>query len=374
MTTDRVPVTLKVNIYDRSYNVTYPSNQRVQELQVEFATLCKGRKKSNSSRRYFVCIHCGKDDFTNKLRLNQHRYEDGCDAATYSDGGKALLLPYPDFRPGQGKMVEVMGKVRPLTATQRGVGGEAVGVTHGFDTGDEEDADAGDAVFLESVNVTGSVGSSHRPLVPPPLDMFLGPVPPKAMKAAARPRAARGLGPQDKPALPQGEAVAVKKAGKAPPRARKSKKTVPPSPASARALLPASMPPPSEPSVATVQTRLQTRLVLEPIANARTHAKNTVKGKSPRNANAPRRQETLPPITEDRESSPGHVLEDMTWRVGAKEQQKRKVRTGDDDAALGFRVTQRGAPATQPPKRLKVPPHTITAALPLLQSLLQEDF
>lgn len=99
---DSEPVTLAVKIYDRVYNIRYPSEGRVKELMLEFATQCKGRLKPGANRRYFVCIYCGKADFSNKLRLNQHRYEDGCDAARYPDGKKSLLLPYLDFLPGQG--------------------------------------------------------------------------------------------------------------------------------------------------------------------------------------------------------------------------------------------------------------------------------
>ena len=37
-------------------------------------------------------------------------FQVGCENAKFSDGVHALLLPYPDFLPGQGKMVEVMRK------------------------------------------------------------------------------------------------------------------------------------------------------------------------------------------------------------------------------------------------------------------------
>lgn len=71
---DPKPVTLVVKIYDRVYNVQYPSQARVKDLMVEFATQCKGRLKPSGTRRYFICIHCGKADFSNKLMLNLHRY------------------------------------------------------------------------------------------------------------------------------------------------------------------------------------------------------------------------------------------------------------------------------------------------------------
>ena len=45
------------------------------------------------------------------MLLNRHRFLNGCYGAKYPDGKPALLLPYPDFLPGQGKMVEGMSRV-----------------------------------------------------------------------------------------------------------------------------------------------------------------------------------------------------------------------------------------------------------------------
>ena len=101
-------MTLKVKIYERVFDVTYPSEKRVQDLMLEFATQCKGAIKPGVKRRFFVCIHCGKADFSNKMRLNQHMFLIGCGNAKFPDGVLALLLPYPDFESGQGKKVEVM--------------------------------------------------------------------------------------------------------------------------------------------------------------------------------------------------------------------------------------------------------------------------
>ena len=103
-----VPVTLKVKIYKRVFDVTYPSEKRVQNLMLEFATQCKGAIKPGAKRRFFVCIHCGKADFSNRMRLNQHKFRTECENAKFPDGVSALLLPYPDFETGQKKKVEVM--------------------------------------------------------------------------------------------------------------------------------------------------------------------------------------------------------------------------------------------------------------------------
>ena len=104
------PVTLKVTMYGIPYNVTYPSEQRVSHMRAEFATMCKGALKPCGKRWFFVCIYCGQNDFSNKMMLNRHRFIDGCPEATYPDGKRALLLPYPDFKPGEGKWVEVLGR------------------------------------------------------------------------------------------------------------------------------------------------------------------------------------------------------------------------------------------------------------------------
>jgi hypothetical protein len=104
------PVTLKVTMYGIPYNVTYPSEERISDLRAEFATMCKGALKPCGKRRFFVCIYCGQNGFSNKMMLNRHRFIDGCPKATYPDGKRALLLPYPDFKPGEGKRVEVLGR------------------------------------------------------------------------------------------------------------------------------------------------------------------------------------------------------------------------------------------------------------------------
>ena len=104
------PMTLKSVIYGISYNIEYPSQRRVSDLETEFATICKGKLKSCKKRHFFVCIHRGDDHFSNKMMLNRHRYIDGCKGAKHPDRTTALLLPYQDFRPGEGKKVEVLGR------------------------------------------------------------------------------------------------------------------------------------------------------------------------------------------------------------------------------------------------------------------------
>lgn len=104
------PVTLRVKIYKQTYTVTYPSLRRVEELKREYATMAKGALKPGSNRKFFLCIYCGKDHYSNKMMLNKHRFVEGCEQAKYPDGKKALLLPYPDFKTGEGKKVEVLGK------------------------------------------------------------------------------------------------------------------------------------------------------------------------------------------------------------------------------------------------------------------------
>ena len=103
-------MTLKIKIYERIFDVTYPSEKRVQDLMLEFATQCEGVIKPGAKRRFFICIHCGKTDFSNKMKLNQHKFRTGCENAKFPNGVHALLLPYPDFESGQWKKVEVMRK------------------------------------------------------------------------------------------------------------------------------------------------------------------------------------------------------------------------------------------------------------------------
>ena len=98
-------------MYNMSFDITYPSEERVLQLMREFATQCKGDLKANTRRRYFVCIHCGYNKFSNKMMLNRHRFLNGCCGTKYPDGKPAPLLSYPDFLPGQGKMVEGMRRV-----------------------------------------------------------------------------------------------------------------------------------------------------------------------------------------------------------------------------------------------------------------------
>jgi hypothetical protein len=131
------PVTLRVQIYNSTYNVAYPSQQRVADLISEFATMCKGERKPCGKRRFFVCIHCGENGFSNKMMLNRHRFIDGCPKALYHDGSRALLLLYLDFKPGEGKKVEVISR-RTGAST-------AVDITRGADADDmgEEPAEDG---------------------------------------------------------------------------------------------------------------------------------------------------------------------------------------------------------------------------------------
>lgn len=86
------PLTLVVKIYKCVHNVRYLSEQRVAELELEFATQCMGYLKPRTNQRYFVCTYFGKAEYSNKLKLNQYRFEEGCYAILYPDGTKVPLL------------------------------------------------------------------------------------------------------------------------------------------------------------------------------------------------------------------------------------------------------------------------------------------
>ena len=66
------PVTLPVQIYSSTYNIVYLSEQRILDLISEFATMCKDERKPCGKEKFFVCIHCRKNSFSNKMMLNRH--------------------------------------------------------------------------------------------------------------------------------------------------------------------------------------------------------------------------------------------------------------------------------------------------------------
>ena len=113
------------------------------------------------------------------MMLNRHRYIDGCGGAGYPDGTKALLLPYPDFKPGEGKRVEVICKTR----------GAATSSVHKVDKGVEDRADADfegeaqtamDATYVERVTgaVTQAQGNSkNKATIAPAVDLIIGKAP-----------------------------------------------------------------------------------------------------------------------------------------------------------------------------------------------------
>lgn len=179
------PVTLKVQIYSATFNVTYPSDQRVTDLIEEFATMCKGDRKPCGKRRFFVCIYCGADWFSNKMMLNRHRFIDGCKNAKYPDGRMALLLPYPDLKTGEGKKVEVLSKKNGAAKTKRTtpVSNSAVG-EGGADGLVGEDAEE------------GGIGSKVEVRVPAftqvPADLLWKEVPPEVVAWGNRPMTGNG--------------------------------------------------------------------------------------------------------------------------------------------------------------------------------------
>ena len=178
------PVTLKVKVYGVRYDVTYHSAQRVSDLRREFATMCKGAYKPCGRRKYFVCIYCGLNHFSNKMMLNRHRFVEGCPEATYPDGKRALLLPYPDFKQGEGKRVEVLSRKKagdsavddkfagPL-GKEADVGGSSE------DTEDEDGVDedddgqvSGKAAQEGGHGIPKTVESTHLKKVSPPQDLL----------------------------------------------------------------------------------------------------------------------------------------------------------------------------------------------------------
>ena len=173
-------MTLKVQIYNASFNVTYPSEQRVGDLIEEYATMCRGDRKPESNRRFFVCIYCGADWFSNKMMLNQHRFIRGCPNAKYPDGKPALLLPYPDLKTGEGKKVEVLSKKNAAVKT------ELRGTTE-HPTGGDEDIDGN----IDDGLLVDGHGAMVEVEVPPftkvPQDLLWKEVPPRKVPKAQKP-------------------------------------------------------------------------------------------------------------------------------------------------------------------------------------------
>ena len=184
---------LKVKIYERVFDVIYPSEKRVQDLMLEFVTQCKGAIKPGAKRQFFVCIHCGKADFSNKMRLNQHRFLIGCENAKFPDGVPALILPYPAFESGQGKKVEVMRKgVADQGAKKRKA--KVDDSLHVDTSGTEDDKDAVDlggfqpSKQSDSSVTAGSYIDSPQKIVPTPFDLLFGKAPTKVEKELSQGR------------------------------------------------------------------------------------------------------------------------------------------------------------------------------------------
>jgi hypothetical protein len=164
----------------------------VQDLMLEFATQCKGAIKPGAKRRFFVCFYCGKANFSNKMRLNQHMFQVGCENAKFPDGVPALLLPYPDFLHGQGKMVEVIRKGADDQGAKKRKAkvGDCLRVDT-FETEDDTDAvDLGGSQPSKQSNssVTDIYVDSPHKIVSTPSDLFFGVAPPKVEKEPSQGR------------------------------------------------------------------------------------------------------------------------------------------------------------------------------------------
>ena len=118
---------------------------------LEFAIHCKRAMKHGAKGRFFICVHCGKANFSNKLRLNHHRFEEGCKSAKHPNGMLVLLLPYLDFLLGQRNMVEVMGKGAVDRAKKmKAKVGDGFGVDYSYKE-DEKNRDGNDSNFAEDI-------------------------------------------------------------------------------------------------------------------------------------------------------------------------------------------------------------------------------
>jgi hypothetical protein len=99
-------------------------NQIDQLLAEFFSKETRGKSKApgkdGKTRKFWRCILCGEDDFSNKWGLNHHRFKKGCPAL----GGKTTY-PYPDMESGQGKTGEMFRKGKAVQFTHVTIGRKA---------------------------------------------------------------------------------------------------------------------------------------------------------------------------------------------------------------------------------------------------------
>lgn len=117
------------------------------------------------------------------------RYEEGCEEARYPDGTKALLLPYPDLLPGQGKIVEGMGRKWSFTKSRKTKANVDSSSSDNDHVEDEEwntDLDSS-APSKKTKSIVGfNKEVEPRARVQPLADILIGPTPTRVEKVAIK--------------------------------------------------------------------------------------------------------------------------------------------------------------------------------------------
>lgn len=100
-----------LKIDGRVFKVNYVSHDNFTKLWNEY---CKEARTclthGSKNRAWLRCVHCGREGFSNKYRLNFHRWMEGCPSYLDRNGNPKRLLPYPDQGTGQGKTTELVRK------------------------------------------------------------------------------------------------------------------------------------------------------------------------------------------------------------------------------------------------------------------------
>ena len=123
------------------------------------------------------------------MMLNRHRFVEGCPQAIYPDERRALLLPYPDFKAGEGKKVETLCKKKgvvtgvPSSVSVQGVTLDAnAGENRVVDQkGGVRDGDGGDEDEEDEYPTLEGTSADSGPQVHtilPPADLFWKVAPP----------------------------------------------------------------------------------------------------------------------------------------------------------------------------------------------------
>lgn len=122
-------------------------------------------------------------------------FEERCEYAKYPNEMPALLLPYPDFSLGRGKMVEVMGKGAVGLCMKK----MKAKVGDSPDAGEKKNLEANDSDFAgdfggfqaskrSNYSVTDNYIDIPPKIVSLPSDLFLGAAPPKVEKGCSKGR------------------------------------------------------------------------------------------------------------------------------------------------------------------------------------------